>query len=173
MWGARTLKSQSYVTTYVNQAVHIGVKHPSGDKTKFLLLSESCGFVDVGRPLWREDGSVVYNCCWPSPAQSFSGPYPEGLMTIFRARTLQSQSYFNWLFTTNQFILASSPLRFKTTDFFLLNSWSHSPYVISSLARESVCLLRMGFAFLKCNYHTYKVLLEILPFALYTSPSSV
>jgi hypothetical protein len=21
--------------------------------------------------LWREDGSVVYNCCWASPAQSF------------------------------------------------------------------------------------------------------
>jgi hypothetical protein len=27
--------------------------------------------------------SVVYNCCWASPAQSFSGPSPTGLMTIF------------------------------------------------------------------------------------------
>jgi hypothetical protein len=27
-------------------------------------------------PLWREDGSVIYNCCWSSPAQSFSGPSP-------------------------------------------------------------------------------------------------
>jgi hypothetical protein len=35
------------------------------------------------RPLWREDGSVVYNCCWPSPAQAFLGPSPAGLMTIF------------------------------------------------------------------------------------------
>jgi hypothetical protein len=25
----------------------------------------------------------VYNCCWSSPAQSFSGPSPAGLMTIF------------------------------------------------------------------------------------------
>jgi hypothetical protein len=33
--------------------------------------------------LWREDGSVVYNCCWPSPAQSFSGPSPVGFSTIF------------------------------------------------------------------------------------------
>jgi hypothetical protein len=24
--------------------------------------------------LWRENGSVVYNCCWSMPAQSFSGP---------------------------------------------------------------------------------------------------
>jgi hypothetical protein len=31
--------------------------------TRFLLLSDHCGFVDMGRPLWREDGSVVYNCC--------------------------------------------------------------------------------------------------------------
>jgi hypothetical protein len=34
-------------------------------------------------PLWREDGSVVYNCCWSSPAQSFWGPSPTGLMTTF------------------------------------------------------------------------------------------
>jgi hypothetical protein len=32
-------------------------------------------------PVWREDGSVVYNCCWSSPAQSFSGPCLSGLMT--------------------------------------------------------------------------------------------
>jgi hypothetical protein len=50
---------------------------------RFLLLSDISGVVDVGRPLWREDGSVVYNCCWASPAQPFSGPSPAGLMTIF------------------------------------------------------------------------------------------
>jgi hypothetical protein len=33
--------------------------------------------------LWREDESVVYNCCWPSLAQSFSGPSPAGLITTF------------------------------------------------------------------------------------------
>jgi hypothetical protein len=32
--------------------------------------------------LWREDGSVVDNCCWSSPAQSFSGRSPVGLATI-------------------------------------------------------------------------------------------
>jgi hypothetical protein len=30
-----------------------------------------------------EDGSVVYNCYWSSPAQSFSDPIPTGLMTTF------------------------------------------------------------------------------------------
>jgi hypothetical protein len=34
-------------------------------------------------PLWQEDGSVVYDCCWSSSAQSFSGFSPAGLMTIF------------------------------------------------------------------------------------------
>jgi hypothetical protein len=28
-------------------------------------------------------GSVVYNCCWPSPAQSFSGLSPAEIMTTF------------------------------------------------------------------------------------------
>jgi hypothetical protein len=34
-------------------------------------------------PLWRVDVCVVYNCCWPSPAQLFSGPSSAGLMTKF------------------------------------------------------------------------------------------
>jgi hypothetical protein len=34
---------------------------------------DSYGLVLVGRPLWREDGSVFYMCCWPLPAQSFFG----------------------------------------------------------------------------------------------------
>jgi hypothetical protein len=37
----------------------------------------------MGRFLWREDGPVVYICCWPSPAQSISGPSPVELATTF------------------------------------------------------------------------------------------
>jgi hypothetical protein len=37
----------------------------------------------VGCSFWREDGSVVYNCCWSLPAQSLPGPSPMGLATIF------------------------------------------------------------------------------------------
>jgi hypothetical protein len=54
-----------------------------GLTTRFLLLPDSCGFVDVGRSLWRENRSAVYNCCWSSPEQSFLRPSPEGLVTIF------------------------------------------------------------------------------------------
>jgi hypothetical protein len=37
----------------------------------------------VGRPLWREDGSVFCMCCGPLPAESFSGPSLLGFGTIF------------------------------------------------------------------------------------------
>jgi hypothetical protein len=44
----------------VGQSVLVSSTH-LGLKTRFLFLSDSCGFVNVGRPLWREDGSVFYN----------------------------------------------------------------------------------------------------------------
>jgi hypothetical protein len=37
----------------------------------------------MGRPLWREDGSVFCMCRWPLPAQAFSGPIPLGLANVF------------------------------------------------------------------------------------------
>jgi hypothetical protein len=79
------VKSKSklcYGRRSVGQSVLVPSLH-LGPKTRFLLLSDSCGFVDVGRLLCREDGSVVYNCCWSSPAQSFSVPSSMELMTIF------------------------------------------------------------------------------------------
>jgi hypothetical protein len=76
----------SWVLTYIRRSVGHCVLELSthmGLTTRGLLLSDSCGFGDVGRSLWREDWSVVYNSCWPSPAQSLSGPSPVGLLTIF------------------------------------------------------------------------------------------
>jgi hypothetical protein len=61
----------------LEQSTHLGLTIRSW------LLSDSCGFVGLGRPLWLEDGSVVCNCYWPSPTQSFSGPSPVGLVAIF------------------------------------------------------------------------------------------
>jgi hypothetical protein len=51
--------------------------------TRFLLLSDCCGFVDVRRSVWRENGSATYNCCWSLSVQSFLGPSPAGLVTTF------------------------------------------------------------------------------------------
>jgi hypothetical protein len=49
----------------------------------FILQLNTCGYSPYVTSLWREKGSVVYNCCWFSPAQSISGPSPAGLMTTF------------------------------------------------------------------------------------------
>jgi hypothetical protein len=48
---------------------------------KFYL--DSCGLVILWRPLWREDGSIIYFCCWASQTQFISGLSPAGLKTIF------------------------------------------------------------------------------------------
>jgi hypothetical protein len=55
---------------------------PSGAHNQILLLFDSYGLVLCGAP-WREGGSIICTCCWPLPAQSFSGPSPFGPMTIF------------------------------------------------------------------------------------------
>jgi hypothetical protein len=57
-------------------------KSPSWPQIIFLLLSESWRIVDVGRPLWREDNSVIYSCFWLSPAQPFKDLSTAGLLTI-------------------------------------------------------------------------------------------
>jgi hypothetical protein len=51
--------------------------------TRFLLLSDSCGFVDMGRCLLREDGSVVYNCCCPRQRSHFRVRVPRVLWPYF------------------------------------------------------------------------------------------
>jgi hypothetical protein len=88
-------QGQSYVTTDGLSAIQSCCQAPSGTQGQifvFLLLSDSCGFLDVERLLWLEDGSVVYNSCWPSPAQSFSGQSPAGLMTIFYCLIFETPS---------------------------------------------------------------------------------
>jgi hypothetical protein len=57
-----------------------------------------------------------------------------------------------------QSVLAPRSLRLTTRDFFLqLNPFGHSPYVTSSLTRRWVCLLWIGFPFVKCTYRTYSI----------------
>jgi hypothetical protein len=52
-------QNQRHVTTDGQCLVSIGVKPHLGPKTRFLSLSDSCGFIDVGRPLWWEDGTAI------------------------------------------------------------------------------------------------------------------
>jgi hypothetical protein len=87
---------ESWVLCYDRRSVGQSVLEystPLGLTTKSLLLSDTCEFVDLGRPLWREDGSVIYNCYWASPAQSFSGPSPLRLATINFCLSFETSLY--------------------------------------------------------------------------------
>jgi hypothetical protein len=84
-WLSSQSQSQSHIATdgqSVSQS-SLGVEPHLGLMTRYLLLFDSYGLVFVGRPPWRKDGSVFCICCWPIPAQCFSGPSPLGLATIF------------------------------------------------------------------------------------------
>jgi hypothetical protein len=56
----------------VNRPVCLGVKPQMGPKTRFLLLSDSCGFVHVGCPLWREDGCRLQYLLAPCSAVRYT-----------------------------------------------------------------------------------------------------
>jgi hypothetical protein len=64
-------------------SIHVGLT------TRFLLLSDSCRFVDVKRSLWRGDGSTL-QLHWSSPAKPFFRPSPAGLVTILYCLRLET-----------------------------------------------------------------------------------
>jgi hypothetical protein len=75
---------KSYITTDAQSASLSCNKAPIWDlRPDFYYCRTVADLLTMGSSLWREDGSVVYNCCWSSPAQSFSGPSSVGLATIF------------------------------------------------------------------------------------------
>jgi hypothetical protein len=87
-------KSKSKLCYYrrsVGHSVLVSSTH-LGLTTRFLLLLDSCGFVDVGCCLWRENGSTVYKWWWSTPMQSFLGPSPAGLVTIFYCLRFETTS---------------------------------------------------------------------------------
>jgi hypothetical protein len=70
-----------------------------------------------------------------------SGAYDKILIIVSQSKP-KSKLLYDWRFTANQFVLASSPLRLTIRIFFSqLNPCDISPYVTSSLTRRWVCLL--------------------------------
>jgi hypothetical protein len=66
----------------VSQSVSLGVEAHLGLMTRFLLLFRSYGLVFVKRPLWREDGCLLYMLL-ALASTVFLGSEPLGLATIF------------------------------------------------------------------------------------------
>jgi hypothetical protein len=82
LWMLKSKSKLCYDRRLVGQSVLVWSIH-LGLTARFWYLSDICRFVVVGRSLWRENGPAFYNCCWASPAQSFLGLIPVGLVTIF------------------------------------------------------------------------------------------
>jgi hypothetical protein len=66
------------------------------------FVTDSCGFIDVGKALLREDGSGIYSWCWSSPAQSFYCSIPmvrlsdERMDLLFTARAALASAVILW-----------------------------------------------------------------------------
>jgi hypothetical protein len=59
-WGWARQASRSYVTTDGQSASLSLFQYPPGTRDQIFITSDSCWFVDVGLPLWREYWSVVF-----------------------------------------------------------------------------------------------------------------
>jgi hypothetical protein len=109
-------------------------------------------------------------------SSGFPNSSPPQLQTShFSQLKLSAESQSQGYFTTGSLPPISSAW-YQVPDhdrrfFWQLNPWSHSSYVTSSLTRRWVCLLCICFAFVKCTYRTYRMLLKI-SFALHRSPLS-
>jgi hypothetical protein len=97
-------QSQSYITTGGLPPISSSLRQAPWDSRPVILFSNwtLAVIVFLQHPLWREDGSVVYNCCWSSPEQSFSDPSPAGLTIRFYSLRFETPStwkarspYFN------------------------------------------------------------------------------
>jgi hypothetical protein len=76
VWLAYVVEVEVKLRLTVSWPVWLGVGLPSGAHDQILFLSDNCRFLDLGHPLWREDGSVIYsyNKFWALPEQSLLGP---------------------------------------------------------------------------------------------------
>jgi hypothetical protein len=103
----------------VSRPVCLRIKHTSGTYDQIFITSHNCRFVDVGRSLWRDNGSVI--CRWLS-SESLSYITTEG----------QSAS-LSW---------NKAPIWGLRPDFYYYLTIAVSLYGAPSLTRGRVCLLQ-------------------------------
>jgi hypothetical protein len=67
----------------VSRPVCLGIKHPSGAYDQIFITCVTVTVLFLWGAFSDERSGLSFVCCWPLPAQSFSGPSPLGLQTIF------------------------------------------------------------------------------------------
>jgi hypothetical protein len=169
---------QDHIFVTVRQLQVCWCGAPSLKKGRVCRLQLLLVFVSIVI-LWSESGgthdhtSILLTQIRDTPKPGGLGPriyIPQELgglvISQFTGFNSQSQSQ-NYLATGGSLIIISSwhqvPRGSRPEIFLRLNCCGNSPHVTSFLTRRWVCLLWRGFAFVKCTYRTYSMLLKILP----------
>jgi hypothetical protein len=62
-------QGESYFTTGALPPISLSCRQAPWDSRPVIYFPTTLAVIDLMQhPLWWEDGAVVYNCCWPSPA---------------------------------------------------------------------------------------------------------
>jgi hypothetical protein len=96
----------------------------------------------------------VFSSSWLVTASNNGYSSASGLESSLKGGSFQTEIFLlesellcDWRFTTNQFTLATNPLRPTTSSFiFQMNTWGYSPYLTSSLTRGWICSLQLLLA---------------------------
>jgi hypothetical protein len=94
--------------------------------------------------LWFTDRSLLLRMMNDESLTRKRRLHSDWLLRITTDSESESELLYDWWFTTDQFVLTTSPLRFTTSNFiFQLNICSYSPYVTSSFMRGWICSLQL------------------------------
>jgi hypothetical protein len=99
-WNTTLKRTSARVTVRVNlwlavyhQSVRLGAKPVWYPGSMFFFFQlNTCGYNPHVTSFLTRRWVCRFNCCWPSPMQSFSGPSPAGLITIFYSLRFQTTS---------------------------------------------------------------------------------
>jgi hypothetical protein len=77
-------QSQSYFTTGSLPPISSSWQQPLETHNQYYYFKWTLAVIILMKYLlWQEDASVIYNCCWPAPSQSFSVSSTAGLVAKF------------------------------------------------------------------------------------------
>jgi hypothetical protein len=77
----------------VSRPICLGIKHPFGAYDQIFITCMTFTVFFLWGALSDERTGLTFICCWPLPAQSFFGPSPLDLVTIFYCLTFETSLF--------------------------------------------------------------------------------